>query len=520
VTGTGIDGVGMWQLVERRAEATPDAPMFVETGGAQITFGELRESAARVAAGFAERGVGTDDVVSWLLPTSIDAFVAMAALARLGAVQNPLIPIYRYREVSFIVAQAGSRLLLVPREWRGFDYASMAEEVARGAAVELVVIDAASRLPESDPAELSPPPAPLPPHEQPVRWLFYTSGTTADPKGVRHTDASIIAAARGLVGTYGISAADRQAIAFPVAHIGGVIWLAGGLMTGFTQLLVESFDPATTIPAMRDFGVTLAGSGTAFHLAYLDAQRRDPLAPLFPAVRAFPGGAAPKPATLHETMKRELGGGGIVSSYGLTEAPILSCASVDDPDDKLAATEGRLTPGVVARVVDLDGNEVEPGEEGELRVRAPQLFRGYVDSALDEDAFDDQGWFRTGDLARVDAGGYVTITGRLKDVIIRKGETISASEVEDALFRHPGVRDVAVVGIADDASGERVCAAVVPADPSSPLRFDEMAEFLRAQRLMVQKIPEQLEILDELPRNSMGKVLKQELRKRFAPRSA
>jgi cyclohexanecarboxylate-CoA ligase len=205
----------------------------------------------------------------------------------------------------------------------------------------------------------------------------------------------------------------------------------------------------------------------------------------------------------------------VTSSYGLTEAPILSCATPDDPDDKLAATEGRLTPGVVARVVDLDGNDVDAGAEGELRVRGPQLFRGYVDSSLDRDAVDDQGFFRTGDLGRIDAGGFVTITGRLKDVIIRKGETISANEVEDALFQHPDVREVAVVGIGDAASGERVCAVVVPVDASSPLAFDKMTEFLRSQRLMVQKIPEQLETVDELPRNSMGKVLKHELRKRF-----
>jgi len=148
-------------------------------------------------------------------------------------------------------------------------------------------------------------------------------------------------------------------------------------------------------------------------------------------------------------------------------------------------------------------------------VRGPQLFRGYVDSSLDRDAVDDQGFFRTGDLGRIDAGGFVTITGRLKDVIIRKGETISANEVEDALFQHPDVREVAVVGIGDAASGERVCAVVVPVDASSPLAFDKMTEFLRSQRLMVQKIPEQLETVDELPRNSMGKVLKHELRKRF-----
>jgi acyl-CoA synthetase (AMP-forming)/AMP-acid ligase II len=513
---TGIDAAALWDLVERRADATPDTTMFVETGGAETTFAGLRDSAEKVAAGLADRGIGSDSVVSWLLPTSIDAFVMMAALVRLGAVQNPLIPIYRHREVSFIVGQAGTQLLIVPRRWRGFDYAAMAEDVAAEHDVDVAVIEDGARLPEADAGGAPAPPRSQAPAEQPVGWLFYTSGTTADPKGVKHTDASLIAAARGIVDSYRITAADRQAIAFPVAHIGGAIWLVGGLLTGFTQLLVESFEPTTTIPAMRDFGITLAGSGTAFHLAYLEAQRRDPSTPLFPAVRAFPGGAAPKPATLHDTVKRELGGAGVVSSYGLTEAPILSCATPDDPDDKLAATEGRLTPGVVARVVDLDGNDVLPGEEGELRVLGPQLFRGYVDASLDRGAFDEQGYFRTGDLARVDAEGYVVITGRLKDVIIRKGETISASEVEDALFQHPAVRDVAVVGIADDAAGERVCAVVVPADPASPLGFRAMADFLRGQRLMVQKIPEQLELIDELPRNSMGKVLKQELRERYA----
>jgi acyl-CoA synthetase (AMP-forming)/AMP-acid ligase II len=510
-----VEATTIWELMERRVAATPDATMFVETSGATVTFAGLHEAALHVAAALSDRGVGEASVVSWLLPTRIDAFVLMAALARLGAVQNPLIPLYRHREVSFIVGQAGSRLLLVPTTWRGFDYEAMAREVAGEHGADVIAIADGEPLPAADPGALPPAPRALAPDDQPVRWLFYTSGTTAAPKGVRHTDASVIAATTGIVDAYRITAADRQAVAFPVAHVGGVVWLIGGLITGFTQLLVEAFDPPTTIPAMRQFGITLAGSGTAFHLAYLDAQRNDPSTPLFPEVRAFPGGAAPKPATLHETMKRELGAG-VVSSYGLTEAPILSCATPDDPDDKLATTEGRLTRGVTARVVDLEGREVAPGEEGELRVKGPQVFRGYVDDTLDADAFDEEGWFRTGDLGRVDADGFVTITGRLKDVIIRKGETISASEVEDLIFQHPGVRDVAVIGVPDPAAGEHVCAIVVPADATAPPTLDDVTAFLRERRLMTQKLPEQLELLPELPRNSMGKVLKQDLRDRFA----
>jgi cyclohexanecarboxylate-CoA ligase len=167
------------------------------------------------------------------------------------------------------------------------------------------------------------------------------------------------------------------------------------------------------------------------------------------------------------------------------------------------------------KVVKLDGSVAEAGEEGEIRVKGPMLFRGYVDSSLDADAFDADGWFRTGDLGFQDADGYIAITGRLKDVIIRKGETISAKEVEDLLFTHPGIDDVAVIGLQDDASGERACAIVVPADEEAPPNLEDVFDFCTKAGLMTQKIPEQLEIVDVLPRNATGKVLKHELRKQY-----
>jgi len=251
--------------------------------------------------------------------------------------------------------------------------------------------------------------------------------------------------------------------------------------------------------------VTLAGSGTPFHLAYLEAQRRQPGTPIFPAVRAFPGGGAPKPPQLHYDVKKELGGVGIVSGYGLTECPILAMGAVGDPDDKLADTEGRTSPGVELRIAD-----------GELRVKGPQLFRGYVDASLDAEAFDEQGYFRTGDLGVVDDEGFVAITGRLKDVIIRKGENISAKEVEDLLYRHPKVADVAVIGLPDPALGERCCAVVASKDGSDPLAFSEMVDFLKNEGLTIQKVPEQLELVDVVPRNPTGKTLKHELRQRLS----
>jgi acyl-CoA synthetase (AMP-forming)/AMP-acid ligase II len=212
-----------------------------------------------------------------------------------------------------------------------------------------------------------------------------------------------------------------------------------------------------------------------------------------------------------------MGGVGIIAGYGMTEAPILTMAHADDPTEKLAETEGRISlPEVDLRVVKDDGRLAAPGEEGELRCKGPQLFRGYLDPELDAAAFDEQGYFRTGDLGILDAEGYCVVTGRLKDVIIRKGENIPAKEVEDLLYRHPKVADVAVIGLPDPRSGERCCAVVECHDPDEPLGFEEMQRFLREQQLMLQKIPEQLELIDLIPRNPTGKILKHELRERYA----
>jgi cyclohexanecarboxylate-CoA ligase len=202
----------------------------------------------------------------------------------------------------------------------------------------------------------------------------------------------------------------------------------------------------------------------------------------------------------------------ILSSWGLTEFPIITYSVPEDSDDDLAFTEGRVVPGVDLRVVAPNGEDLPPGTEGELVVKGPQSIVGYVDSKLDRDAFDREGFFRTGDLGVVGPRGHIRITGRLKDVIIRNAENISAQEIEGVIYKHPKVNDVAVVGVPDPRTGERACAVVVLAEGVESLTLAELGEYCRGQQLAVQKIPERLEIVDELPRNSMGKILKQELR--------
>src|SRR5437764_12563701 len=497
------DASSLWELIERRVAETPDTTMLVDEDLRTMTYREYRDAAERAAAGVTELGVGDGTPVSWALPTWIESLVLVGALSRLGAVQNPILPIYRHREVGFVTEQTGAKLLIVPSTWKGFDYEGMAGEIAAAQpGLDVLIVD--RKLPDADPASLAPAaPPPSSPDDAPVRWAFYTSGTTADPKGAQHTDRTIMASAYGMTKALAIEPGDVSALVFPFTHIRGIGWLFSSMMVGFKTVVIEAFDPATTIPVLQREGVTLAGAGTPFHMAYLAAQRANPGERLLPTARAFPGGGAAKPVQLHYDVKKELGGVGVVSGYGLTECPILAMSTVGDPDDKLAATEGRTSPGVELRIAD-----------GELRVKGPQLFRGYVDASLDAEAFDEQGYFRTGDLGVVDDEGFVAITGRLKDVIIRKGENISAKEVEDLLYRHPKVADVAVIGLPDPALGECCCAVVASKDGSDPLAFSEMVDFLKHEGRTLQQVPEPLQLVDVVPRNPTGKTLKHELRQR------
>ena len=509
------DELGLWELVEARAEATPDAVLGVDESGRRLDAAGLRDAAERAAAGLHRLGVTAGTPVSWMLPTRLESMVLVTALARLGTVQNPMLPILGTREMRFITEQTTARLLLVPGTWRGRDYSADARSL-RADQPDLHVLTVARELPAGDPADLPPPPEASTAADAPVRWVFYTSGTTADPKGARHTDHTVKAAAVGMLEALEVEPSDRTAFVFPLTHIGGIVQVYTVLITASQLLFVEAFDPRTTIPWLRHHGVTLAGAGTAFHLAYLAAQREQPGTPIFPAVRAFPGGAAPKPPQLHYDLKAEAGGVGIVSGWGLTEAPILTMNTVHGTDEQLADTEGPAVRGVELRTVGADGTPTPRGQEGELRATGPQVCRGHVDARLDADAFDADGWFRTGDLGVIRPDGHVVVTGRLKDVILRKGETISAKEVEDLLFTHPAIADVAVIGLPDAALGERTCAVLVPAEGSAPLELGEVFTFLTEEGLSTRKVPEQLEILDVLPRNAAGKVLKHELRARYA----
>ncbi|GGS50907.1 class I adenylate-forming enzyme family protein [Streptomyces cinerochromogenes] len=484
----------LWELVTRRAALTPDRPVLLQEDRV-LTFDALRTRSERVAAGLYRMGVRPGTVVAWQLPTRIETALLSFALARLGAVQSPLIPFYRDREVGFALRESKAEFFAVPGVWRGHDHTEMARRLgARG------VFEAYGALPDGDPSTLPPPPA----EGTSVRWIYWTSGTTSAPKGVLHTDRSLIAGGSCLAHALRLSPDDVGSMAFPYAHIAGPDYTVMLLLYGFPAVMFEHFALPDALTEYRRHGVTVAGGSTAFYSMFLAEQRGRPGAKVIPTLRLLAGGGAPKPPGLYHSVVREMGVQ-LTHGYGMTEAPMITMGDPEDTPENLAKTEGRPPAGMEIRVVD-----------GEIRLRGEAVCQGYLDPGQTAAAFDEEGFLRTGDLGRLTDSGHLVLTGRLKDVIIRKGENISAKEIEDLLTAHPAVADAAVIGLPDPERGEVVCAVLEQPPHSAPLTLPEVVSFLRAQGLSVHKLPERLEVVEALPRNdTLRKVLKHELRARF-----
>lgn len=513
---------GLWQertldaLLRDGACAWPSRVALVD-GEHRLTYGELAARVERAAAALHALGVRRGDVVSFQLPNWWEAAVVHHATLRLGAVSNAIVPIYRAREVRFIVRQARSRVLVVPGVFRGFDHAAMAralrEELASLEHVVLVRGDAGDGALGWE-ASLGAAPAAAVPSAAHVAsdpaLLLYTSGTEADPKGVIHSHETALYESRSIAELYELTAADRVLMPSPVTHITGLIYgLQLPFLLGTRVVLQDVWDAGRALELIERERCTLVIGATPFlHglCASPDLARRE-----ISSLRVFGCGGADVPPELIRRASRTLG---IRASrlYGSTECPAVTGTALRAPEDRHAETDGAAIGGGEARVVSERGTVLPPGARGLLQVRGPELCLGYLDPALNAAAFDADGWFATGDVATIDADGCVRIAGRAKDVIVRGGENISAKEVEDLLFEHPAVREVAVVGYPDEVLGERACAFVVGA---GELTLGELVAFLRAREVANQKLPERLELVDALPKTSSGKVQKFRLRERL-----
>lgn len=511
----------LWELLERRVAATPGATMLIDgASGGRLSFVEFRDQAIVYARWLRREGVTDQSVVAWQLPTRIETVLLCVALARLGAVQAPVIHLYRERELGEVIRQSRPHFIVTLPAQADLDYPARVAAAISASAPALAKALVIPQVWDFAAEELPPVPARRTAEELPVRWHYYTSGTTSRPKAAMHTDASLMVAGRGMAGVLGMSANDTGSIAYPFAHVGGIAYLCAALACGMAIVLFERYAPAEVAAAFRRYGVTYGGGSTAHYQALLNEQRRQPGIPLAPTLKVLAAGGASKPAALYRQVREELGCLA-VHAYGLTEAPISTSNAPGDSDDQLMNSDGQPLNGMEIQIRRRDGSLAEPGESGEIVLRGPNVCRGYLDPAQTREAFGPDGFFHTGDLGVIRPDGRLRVTGRIKDVIIRKGENISALEIEELLHEHPKVRDVAVIGLPDEERGERVCAVVVPVDPREPLAFGEMQEYLVSRQLMRQKIPEQLEILAGLPRNEgLQKVVKFKLRRMLLSRAS
>ncbi len=507
-----ISATSLFELLDARVAATPDQPFLLDEAGTVVTFAQFRERAERVAAGLAGYGVGPGTRVAWQLPTRISTVLVMAALRRLGAVQEPIIALYREREVAAALEAGAAEFLLTPGGWQGFDYSAMARGIAANGGPAPTLVEIAHDAPEADPVGL--PDVPSDPDE--IAWIYFTSGSTGRPKGARHSDATLLATGIGFAGhgRQGAQPGEVGAAAFPFAHIGGIEYLVTALAAGFPILLLEQFVPAVAADLFRRHAVTTTGGAPPFYRAFVSLAKAAGR-PVLPTLRTLKGGGAPCPPELYAEVRDHLGAV-LAHDYGMTEVPMIAVSRPDEPLDVLAHSDGRVLHCNAVRIVDDAGAVVAEGAVGEVQVSGAGVCHGYTDPAETERAFTADGWFRTGDLGRLRDPDLLEVVGRLKDLIIRKGENIAPQELEELLDGHPGILEVAVIGLPDPERGEQVCAVVVPASDAAPLQLSDLTTWLLEQGLIRQKLPERLEIVDALPRTGLAKVAKASLRERFA----
>ena len=485
----------------------------------RLTAGDLLTRATRVAGALRAAGIEAGDVVVYQLPNWWESAALAWGILLAGAVASPLTPTLRHAEVAFVLEQTGARLVVAPQRFRGFDHAAMLREIGfdgtkwliRDGELDAVLAD-----------EHAADPMPVTVAASDAALVLWTSGTTAQPKGVVHTHQSLRHEADSLGSAHAFTELDRQLLPMPMTHVAGFTY--GVLMPvclGVPAVLMDVWDPAVALQTVAHERISVMISTPVFVRSMID--HPDFGATDTASVRLLSlGGAGVAPATVREgaTSFGSHGPAGTPGcwckrTYGSTEYPTLTTGRLGDDPEVQAVTDGVIIGPAELRIVEPETLvDVADGRAGELWARGPEMFSGYLDPALDAAAFAPGGWFRTGDLATY-ADGYLTIVDRLKDIVIRGGENISAAEVEHALLSHPAVADCAVVAVPDPVMGERACAFVITRGEEPPT-LAALAAHVAAQGLAPFKRPERLELRATLPRTPSGKVPKGPLRDEVA----
>ena len=506
-------------VARRACREAPDRLLLVE-GDRRVTRAEAWDASSRLAAFFLSRGLAPGDVVSFQLPNWIEAAVVALAARRCGLVLNPVPPIYRESEVGYILQDCRAKLVFVPQVFRKHDHqrmlAGLRSQLPSLRDVVVVRGDGAAGVDWRHALSLAPVPDDDLPAIDPAAAMvvMYTSGTTGRPKGVIHNHYTFDYRVRSMAEAWSIGPSDVVFMPSPVTHITGAYWAFDmPWVSGATSVLMDVWSADEGIDCIEKNRCTVTGGATPFLRQLLDTAARRPAA--MASLRLFfCGGTTVSPDLIREaaaTYPHCL----FFRAYGSTEMPTTTLGIRDRAHADLGAeTDGEVVPPTEVRIVDASsGANIADGEEGEILVRGPEQFVGYVHPDDNVGAFDDDGYFRMGDLGRRVHGRYLVITGRIKDIIIRSGENISPKEVEDVLATHAAVADVAIVAMPSRETGEKGCAFVV-LRPGQTIDVAEIRRFLDRAGLARQKFPEHLVIVDELPRVPSGKIRKDVLRAR------
>jgi acyl-CoA synthetase (AMP-forming)/AMP-acid ligase II len=498
----------------------PDQLLVVDDGR-MYSVTRTCDDARRLARAMMARGLRPGQVVSFQLPNWYEAVVVELACAYGGFVCNPIVPIYRDAEVAHILADSGSRLFVVAETFRGYDYAAMVARLRPGLPRLSEVVYA---RPEVDPSRLSfdqfleegRAETLQRPDPNSVKLILYTSGTTNRAKGVLHTHNTIDTEIRNVIDWLRLTASDVVLMPSTLGHITGYLYgIQLPVTLGCPVVLMDTWSVEHAADLIDRHGVTFTLGATPFlqELARFARSQGRPL----PTLRYFPTGGAPVPPEVIYEANRAFSRCTSFRLYGSTEAPTVTLGVPDRTREDLGATTEGYVVGHEIRLVDPEGRTVSPGSEGEIVTRGPEMCVGYAAAEHNAEAFDAEGYFHTGDLARQTPEGCLVITGRKKDLIIRGGENISPKEVEDVLYQHPAIREVAVVAMPHARLGETGC-AFVTLRPGQRFDFEAMVHLLEQSGLAKQKFPERLEIVDTLPYTAAGKIRKNLLRDEIAAR--
>ena len=558
LAGIDTDPLVLSEKVRALSEERPNDPAIIEVGGPaplETTWKELQDEADRVSALLLELGVRAGESVAMQLPNWREFVSISLGAMQIGAVATPIMPVFGPRETTMTLARSRARVVFIPNVFRKrrpalelLDVVDEARAQRRRLALEhVIVIRSEARGHADTPTNLPPMPADatervaasewnwryfdtalesvepdieqirsLSPSPDDICQLLFTSGTTGEPKGVQHPHRTLGIATALHVAQTGLTSEDRIYIPSPLAHQTGFLY---GMLLAFRLGAAQVIQPVWDAKAALEqaFGVaraTFVQCATPFLTDLVDLVEGGAQAP--ESLRIFVPTGAAVPRALAQRASSVLGSA-ILGAFGTSETCLGALSGPDDDPADAYGHDGRALPGIRIRIVDDEGRELPANTEGNFELHSPTMFDGYLDRPdLTDDVFTEDGWYKTGDLAKLSDKGFLSITGRVKDVINRGGEKVPVVEIENLLYQHPLVTDVAIVAMPDERLGERACAYVVLARPDEPLTFEAMQQYLEHANVSKYYWPERLEYIEELPRNAVGKVQKNVLREHAA----